>query len=196
MWTSSNAPVPVPPALTRQGQISLDDPAAWSVFDAFHQWAQMVGSGAHRDEAHLGVDYFTLQATHPEDVVSAPRVNLEVSECCWVDPSRYDVSDALLRDFFSRERNWVGELGARTVALCARWSALAARLTDADGAFSPPHARSVLHDEGIEMVLDSTTKFMHAGSLGGRHRTVAMLLLGAPALPARVYAVDAAVVTE
>ena len=185
MWESTSTPVP---DFASRGAIPFDDPASSTIFDAFHRWAQSVSAGSHPDRESLGVRDFRLQASILEDPLRAPGGALGASAPCWVAPSRYVVSDALLDGFFTG-RNWVGDIGDKTIARRGWWTELSDRFADSNGAFSPSRTRSTIHAEGIEMARGSDSEFFHTNGLGGRHRTVAMLMLGVPALPAMVYSV-------
>lgn len=180
----------VPLPLRRKGFIDFNDADASTCFEAYRDWSDGVASRSDRLGeliVHLGLFYTQLNMRRDRADASAPNPNRSEPTFAWIDPCSYVLSDALLDGFFASERNWVGALPDRAVDNRGYWSQMAKAMAGEGGSFNTSKAAKRMEVERIEIQRAPDGRFMHVRESGGRHRTVAMLALRAPALPAILW---------
>lgn len=182
----------VPSTLQSRGFIAFDDPDAHECFEAFSDWSQAVAVGSSQDSQLLAAvrdfyqDLFQMRMEPP---VGAPLPSNGESIYAWIDPAKYVFTDALLDGFFSG-RYWIGEMAETAMSRRRAWNELALAMVAVGGSYDSSQAESKIFAEGIEAQRLPDGRFAHTQGLGGRHRTVGMLALTAPAIPVRLFLPD------
>lgn len=179
--------------LETDGYVRFTDPEAADCFGAFQEWAARVSETEYADSDpawHTVVrTYLDLREMEsPDKIATVPSFEELDTEpfAAWVDAGRYQLSQALLRGFFQGQKNFIGDVISRVRSLRHAWVQLARELSDQSNQFSPDLATTEVDLQSIELQQTDQASFVTSSTSDGRHRTMAMIALGAPVLPVQL----------
>lgn len=179
-------------SLESDGYVRFADPEAAECFREFHAWAASVSRAEFADSDpawHEILRYYgelKSMSTLVDEAEAVPSfLDIDAEPvAAWVDTSRYEVSQTLLRGFFTGEKNFIGNVIGRVRELRHSWVELAEKMRDPSGEFSPQAASAQVALLAIELHRTERGSFATSSTSDGRHRTVAMVALRSPVIPA------------
>lgn len=172
------------------GFVLFDEECAADCFEAFAKWASQVQTEQFKEsltrERDLTRFFWELQRQR----VEPPVTNLPSPDGkpvpAWVSVSRYVYSDALLDGFIS-DKHPLDGLEDEVWQWIGSWQNLADGMRSEANDFSPEKAARLIETRAIEVQRTEDGRFATPRSSDGRHRTVALVGLGAPVMPVLLY---------
>lgn len=178
--------------MSDEGYVLFSDTTAAAYFESYVAWAEAVSERTFKDdeESHFELIrfYISLQQSAIDPPARAPVLTDIEYRPAWVDASRYVVSDALLAGFFS-DKHFISSVIDDTREKRGHWRTLGEqmRAPGSPGAlFDADIASRLVVSRAIELFRLADGSFITPRTSDGRHRTVAMVALGAPLLPVLV----------